>query len=287
MIYLNATVNHYNIKLQMILKITDDFDLNKIAESGQCFRWFLLPDGGYLIPHRDYSLIIRKVSGKDTYELSCSEEEYKKIWAPYLDMENDYSHIRSLIPQKKDPFLYEASESQKGIRILKQDFFETLISFIISQNRNIPAIKRSIELLCESCGDERIAPDGSKYFAFPSAERIAKLSPDELDACRLGYRCRYIHETAFQVANGQIDIDGFEKLSDDECMEKLLSITGVGKKVASCVLLFGLHRIDAFPIDVWIKRILENEYKDGYPMEDYRPYNGIYQQYMFAYYRGK
>ena len=279
----------------MKLQITDDFDLNKIAESGQCFRWFLQDDGSYIVPHRDRCLQIRNLSGQE-YELSCSKDEYRDIWYHYLDMATDYTAVRSLIPKDSDPFLHEAAESQKGIRILRQDLWETLISFIISQNRNIPAIKNSIELLCRLCGKKLVVPngqgfhspsrpDGSVLYAFPSPEALASLSLEQLDACKLGYRTRYIHETAVGVCNGTIPLDGYEALSDEECMERLLSITGVGKKVASCVLLFGLHRVDAFPIDVWVKRILENEYKDGYPMEDYRPYNGIYQQYMFAYYR--
>ncbi len=271
----------------MKLQINDDFDLKKIANSGQCLRWWEQPDGSYMNPHHKNCLIIRPLAEENVpvYELSCDEKDYAEIWSHYLDMETDYSHVRSLIPEKKDPFLYSASESQKGIRILRQDLWETLISFIISQNRNIPAIKRSIELLAESCGDKKTAPDGTEYYSFPTPEAVAALSPEQLDTCRLGYRCRYIHETAVGVVNGTIDLNSFDALSDDECMERLLSITGVGKKVASCVLLFGLHRIDAFPIDVWIKRILENEYKSGYPMEEYRPYNGIYQQYMFAHYR--
>ena len=282
----------------MRLKIADDFDLKKIADSGQCFRWSELPSGAYFIPYRDRSLIIKKISDEATgfgtsesygalYELSCDESEYQNIWSPYLDMDEDYAKIRALVDPKKDAFLHEAATSEQGIRILRQDLWETLISFIISQNRNIPAIKRSIELLCKSCGELMTDAEGSAYYSFPSPEAVAALSPEELDACRLGYRCRYIHETAIGVVDGSISLDGYDALSDDECMERLMSICGVGKKVASCVLLFGLHRIDAFPIDVWIKRILENEYKDGYPMEDYRPYNGVFQQFMFAYYRKK
>ncbi len=276
----------------MILKTGDDLDLEKIAESGQCFRWRKLEDGAYMIPSRDRCLIIKK-TGEETaegvaeYELDCTRDEYDSIWSDYLDMGLEYSHIRALVDKKKDPFLYEACRQQQGIRILKQDLWETLISFIISQNRNIPAIKRSIELLCEMCGKTQKSSRGDEFFTFPEPEDVAKLSMEKLDACRLGYRSRYIHDTACGVVEKTISADkaDFDGLTDEECMEKLMSITGVGKKVASCVLLFGLHRIDAFPVDVWIKRILENEYKNGYPMEDHRPYNGIYQQYMFAYYR--
>lgn len=270
----------------MNLQITDDFDLKKIADSGQCFRWYEKEDGSYVIPHLGSCLLIRHISGTE-YELSCTADEYHAIWAPYLDMETDYAGVRSRIPRDSDPFLYRASESQKGIRILRQDLWETLISFIISQNRNIPAIKNSIELLCALCGDSITAPDGSTIHAFPAPEAVASLTPEQLDSCKLGYRTRYIHETAAGVVSGSISLDGYDSLTDEKCMERLMSITGVGKKVASCVLLFGLHRVDAFPIDVWVKRILENEYKDGYPMEEYRPYNGIYQQYMFAYYRNE
>ena len=268
----------------MILTFKDDLNLKQIADSGQCFRWEELPDGGFRVPHKDSCLIIKKLSA-DSYELSCDEAEYERMWKDYLDADTDYSSIRGRISKKKDPFLYAAATDQQGIRILKQDPWEALISFIISQNRNIPAIKRSIELLCERAGKLRKDPEGGKYYSFPTAKSINEMSDAALAECRLGYRDEYIRRTATAVCKGSLDIDGLMLCSEEEAFERLISLHGVGKKVASCVMLFGLHFVNAFPIDVWVKRILENEYPQGYPMEEYAPYNGIYQQYMFAYYR--
>ena len=268
----------------MILEFKDDLDLKKTADSGQCFRWEELKDGGYRVPHKDSCLIIKKMS-EDSYELSCDESEYERLWKDYLDAGTDYRSIRGRISKKKDPFLYAAAEDQQGIRILKQDPWEALISFIISQNRNIPAIKRSIELLCERAGGLCKDPDGREYYSFPTAGAINKMSDTALSECRLGYRDEYIRRTAAAVCDGSLDLNGLMRCSEEEAFDKLIALHGVGKKVASCVMLFGLHFVNAFPIDVWVRRILENEYPNGYPMKEYAPYNGIYQQYMFAYYR--
>ena len=160
-----------------------------------------------------------------------------------------------------------------------------LITFIISQNRNIPAIRRSVELLSEMCGDRRIDSAGLAYYAFPGPEAVAALSQEDLSDCRLGYRCRYVHAAARAVLSGQIDPEHLRQADDGEAMTALTGLFGVGVKVASCVALFGLHHLDAFPVDVWMKRIMKEQYPEGYPYEEYSPYNGIYQQYMFAWYR--
>ena len=160
-----------------------------------------------------------------------------------------------------------------------------LVSFIISQNKNIPAIRRSIELLTEACGEPKYDQRGELFYAFPTPEALAELGEDELRGCSLGYRCRYVHAAADAVLNGVIDLDSLKEADEEHTIRSLCGLFGVGVKVANCVSLFGLHHIDAFPVDVWVKRILANEYPDGYPYERYRPYNGVYQQYMFAYYR--
>ena len=268
----------------MILEFSDDLDLKKIADSGQCFRWEELEDGSFKVPHKDSCLIIKKLTD-NSYDLSCDDKEYELVWKDYLDADSDYSRIRSRISKKKDPFLYAAAADQQGIRILKQDPWEALISFIISQNRNIPAIKRSIELLCERAGKKRKDPLGKAYYSFPTAKAINAMPAEALAECRLGYRDEYIKRTAAAACDGSLDINALAECSEEEAFDKLISLHGVGKKVASCVMLFGLHFINSFPVDVWVKRILENEYPHGYPMEEYAPYNGIYQQYMFAYYR--
>ena len=268
----------------MVLGIADDFDLTRIAESGQCFRWEPAPDGGYRVLNRASCLYVRKL-GERAFEFECDEAQFEETWRGYFDLAEDYAAIRSRVDPEEDPFLWRALEQEKGIRILRQDPWETLVSFIISQNKNIPAIRRSVNLLSEACGRRLEDARGEGYFAFPDPESVATLSEEQLKACGLGYRWGYVHAAADAVASGALDLEALRSACDEEAIAALTGLRGVGVKVASCVALFGLHHIDAFPQDVWVKRILENEYPQGYPFEKYSPYNGIYQQYMFAYYR--
>lgn len=268
----------------MIINIQDDFDLGKIAESGQCFRWQKRDENKYWIPHGDTSLTIEKLS-EEEYCLDCSQEEYDSIWKDYFDMDEDYRQIRARIDAAQDPFLWAAAEHEKGIRILRQQPWEALVSFIISQNRNIPAIKKSIELMAAMAGERRTDFAGNNYYSFPSPEAILEIGETGLSECKLGYRSKYVLAAAEAVSAGQFQAAELMALDSAVSLARLMTLYGVGEKVATCVLLYGLHHLDAFPIDVWVRRILENEYPQGYPFERYRPYNGVYQQYMFAYYR--
>ena len=268
----------------MIVSITDDFDLDRIADSGQCFRWSRTDDGSCRIIAGESCLNITALDdGK--YELDCTEEAFHHFWYDYFDLDEDYRSIRGRVDPAGDPFLWQAAEHEQGIRILRQDPWEMLITFIISQNRNIPAIRRSVELLSEICGRKLQDAGGRGYYGFPSPAAVASLSEKELADCRLGYRCKYIHAAAEAVLGGAIDLDSLKNADEQTAIPALTGLYGVGVKVANCVSLFGLHHTDAFPIDVWMKRILEEQYPDGYPFEQYSPYNGIYQQYMFAWYR--
>ena len=270
----------------MIAEIKDDFDLRRIHESGQCFRWEPIGEDSFRIPFRGRCLRIEK-RGEHTYLLDCTEEEYTRIWKPYFDLDENYACIRSMVDPREDPFLFHAVCAQTGIRILRQDFWETLVSFIVSQNRNIPLIRRSVERLCRTAGERRIDRAGEEFFTFPTAEAVLALTQEELLTCALGYRWRFVRAAAEYVCRETLDAEIFRGVSDDEALAQLQKICGVGVKVASCVALFALHRTDAFPIDVWVRRVLQNEYPQGYPFEKYRPYNGIFQQYMFACYRSK
>ena len=300
----------------MKIRLTDDFDVRRIAQSGQCFRWNMIDDDTCRIVYAGRCLYMRtpakgklplrgtqaaqradfdcvssartETPAQDTLtlELDCDEQEYAEIWAPYFDMDENYAAIRARIDRDSDAFLYEASEHQKGIRILRQEPWEALISFIISQNRNIPAIKNSIELLSRRAGERRTDRRGKEYYTFPTPEAVLALSDEELKDCRLGYRDAYVRRAAEQVVSGELDLEALKNADDETAMNTLTAMYGVGKKVASCMLLYGLHHLNAFPIDVWVKRILADYYPEGYPFEKYAPYNGVYQQYMFAYYRG-
>lgn len=268
----------------MVSAIADDFDLTRIAESGQCFRWEQVSDGSYRVLNREKCIYTRR-TGENTFEFDCNNAQFEKTWYDYFDLAGDYAAIRSRVNPEEDPFLWHALDQEKGIRILRQDPWEMLVTFIISQNKNIPAIRRSVNTLCKMCGKRLEDVRGEGYFSFPDPESVVLLSEDQLKACGLGYRWSYVHAAADAVASGALDLEGLRSAGEEEANASLMRLRGVGAKVASCVALFGFHYTNAFPKDVWIKRILENEYPDGYPFEKYTPYNGIYQQYMFAYYR--
>lgn len=267
--------------------ISTQFDIDQIAESGQCFRMTKVFDNVYGLIFRGRYIELSKkgilADGSSVVELSCEQEEFDIIWKDYFDINTDYSDILKMI-DKDDEFLCRAADYGQGIRILRQDPWEMIISFIISQRKSIPAIRTSIERLASKCGDRIETPRGAAY-SFPSAEQILSLSRSELDECGLGYRSKYITEISRRVVSGDFDVYALDKLSDEELKKELLNIYGVGVKVANCVMLFGYHRVDSFPEDVWIKRALGSFYPDGFPYEKYPGCAGIMQQYIFFYIR--
>ncbi len=267
----------------MKIKIDDDFDLEKIADSGQCFRFNKFGDG-YSVTASDKHLFVKEISPSE-YEFDCSKDDFDNFWKSYFDLDVSYRDIRGRI-DKDDEYLKRAAAYGEGIRILRQDPWEMLISFIISQRKNIPAIKASIEKLCALVG-HKIEKNaiGDNIYAFPTPGEIAKLSDKELSSCGLGYRDKYVRKAALDVLNGEAELYKWQDLTDDDLMERLLKLFGVGVKVANCEILFGYHRLDAFPKDVWINRVLESKYPKGFNFERYKPYNGVMQQYLFFYSR--
>ncbi len=221
----------------MILTINDDLDLAKIADSGQCFRWDREEDQSYRILHRSNCLYAASL-GSNKYEFSCSDAEFNTIWRDYFDLNEDYASIRSRIDRETDPFLWEAAEHEKGIRILRQDSWEMLITFIISQNRNIPAIRRSVQLISEACGQKKLDSRGREYYAFPKPDALASLDDETLTACRLGYRCKYVHAAATAVSEGSLKLENLMHEEEEQTLKTLTAIYGVGIKVANCVSLF-------------------------------------------------
>ncbi|MDD6684567.1 MAG: DNA glycosylase [Lachnospiraceae bacterium] len=282
------------------IELEDDLDLNKIADSGQCFRWKRLDDRYYRITAFGRVLYLREK--ENILQASCTEEEFWKIWGGYLDFPTCYRQIRKRIPEE-DRFLTAAADYGKGIRILRQDPFETLITFILSQRKNIPAIQSCVEKLCRVAGDFLGNFDGEDVFSFPTEEQLLRLRcrkcGDQLcswkekgeESCSLGYRMPYIRETVRQWtelagADGQKGPrESLQKLSDENLLNRLMEFKGVGVKVASCTALFGFHRLDFFPVDVWIGRVLKEQYPEGFDRSLYAPFAGVIQQYMFYYYR--
>lgn len=284
----------------MRIAFNDDLDLTMIADSGQCFRWEKINDDPvtYRIIAGGRVLFI-STPGEGLLDLSCSENVFHSFWSTYLDSGTDYAGIRNTI-DPKDSYLRQAAAFGRGIRILSQDPWECLISFIISQRKNIPAIRSSIEKLCRAVGREMIpGPSEIRWlkehntdpafakdlFAFPTPEEILSLDKERLDSCSVGYRAPYIRKAAEDITAGKTDLAEYSSLSDAELLSQLMQLYGVGKKVASCVSLFGFHRLDFFPIDVWMERVLKEHYENVFPFERYAPYNGVMQQYMFYYAR--
>ena len=253
-----------------------DLDIAKIADSGQCFRLTPAASGVWQLVARGRVLEIGELP--DGAELRCSPREYEAVWRSYFDLDTVYERFRTAVPEE-DLFLRSAVRWGEGIRILRQDAWEMLVTFLISQRKNIPAIAGSVERLCRLCGE----PLGEGHYAFPTAERVAALSLAELNGCSLGYRSPYVQAAAQLTASGQLDLGALSEADDDALLKALLGVPGVGPKVANCVMLFGFYRLSGFPRDVWINRMIDTEYGGTFPLEPYRGFEGVIQQYIFYY----
>ena len=265
----------------MITITNTDFNIRKIAESGQCFRLNPNSSGGYTLVAN--SRVLQLWDTESGCQIDCTQAEFDEHWRAYFDLDTDYAAIRAWA-DPEDAFLQQACAYGTGIRMLRQDPWEMLVSFIISQRKNIPAIKFCVEVLCTRYG-EPIEHAGETYFAFPSAETLAALDEAHLLACSLGYRAKYVLSAARMIASGALDLSAIAELDDEALNAALLTVSGVGEKVANCVLLFGYHRLSRFPRDVWINRIEAQEYGGAFPLERYPDTAGALQQYIFYYAR--
>ncbi len=244
-------------------------------DCGQCFRWNADAEGKYRGVASGKAAVVWAEAGRTYIECAAGDIYF---WRDYLDMETDYAEARRSI--EVCDYLRECAAYGEGIRILRQDKWEALCSFIISQCNNIPRIKGIVEKLCSLYGEPVEAPWGEAR-AFPTAERVADLSEEALAPLRSGYRAPYILAAARAVAGGDIDLDATALLPCGEARAELKKLNGVGDKVANCVVLFGLHQLDAFPVDVWIKRALASNMPKGFDPSSLGKYAGLAQQYMF------
>lgn len=271
-------------------------DMDQIARSGQCFRFERKKGPGDIFSIAAAEHYVEAAKEEDCFLFSCSEEEFHRIWAGYFDLETDYGDYKSHVASD-DTYLKEAVKWGWGIRILKQDLWEILITFLISQNNNITRIKNSVLKLCTQFGEQRkgvglsCLADGTYveeeclYHTFPSPEAIKAAGLRGLSSLSLGYRDKYILSVAEFASEPEGKAWLMELMEADykKAHEMLLKQYGIGKKVADCVCLFGLHHVGAFPIDTHVKQILKSHYPQGFPLERYQGYAGILQQYMFYY----
>ena len=278
-------------RTDMVIRETDlgvavsgvsDFDLPRIFECGQCFRWNASDNGVYTGVAFGRAARIRRRG--DEILISGTAADFDGVWRDYFDLDLDYAAIRRSLCI--NDYMRDASEFGAGIRILRQDMWEALCSFIVSQNNNIGRIKKIIARLCEKYG-EPVDSDGETYYTFPTAQALAGASVSDIFSCGTGFRAKYISDAAKRVASGETDLEYISSLSDEKSVEELTKICGVGPKVANCTLLFGFYRLASFPIDVWIRRVLDKYYKNGIDLGDLGSYAGVAQQYLFYYERYK
>ena len=264
----------------MLISIQDDFDLKKIAHSGQCFRVRRFEDDSYRFMTGEHILYIRwEMEGQ--FYVSCDAEEWEKVWWPYFDFDRRYSEM---FEQNRDkhPFVREAMMFGRGLRILRQDPWEMLVSFIISQRKSIPAISRSVEMLAEKFGHPIDTPRET-VFTFPTPGEMEKASSDELKECGLGYRVRYVLDAIHKTSEGMLDMEALSAYNDTHLLESLQQVAGIGKKVANCVALFGYGRSACAPVDVWITRAIKDECGGQSPFPLFGDNAGVIQQYVFYY----
>lgn len=272
-----------------VMAIIPDFDPVHTFESGQCFRWFRQPDGSYTGMVGGEVLNVSQHEGEILFK-GTDANRFRRFWHDYFDLGRDYGKVKNDLGS--DAVLKKAVNFGWGIRILRQDIWEILISFIISANNRIPMIMKVIENICRMYG-ERIEGEGEHY-AFPAPDRLAESQKEKLEMCRAGFRCKYIKKAAQMVCDGEVDIYGLRNLSAQQAREELKKIPGVGDKVADCVLLYSGTKYDIFPTDVWIKRIMETLYFKRpasikeihrFAYDRFGDLAGFAQQYLFYYAR--
>lgn len=284
---------------RVAIKLGGNFDVGKIFDCGQCFRFDRVENSTHAVEYSGvaYGRAVSFAQDGDTlYIYNSTTEDYENIWRRYLGLDVDYRLIDEYLLSRTDSIPFsEAVSYGEGIRILGQDPEEAIISFIISQNNNIPRIKQIIERLSANCGAPIDIPEEmeahlsgrSSLCTFPTAHSLLSLGVDGLFAARTGFRAKYIYDAAEKLTSGEICLDKLLSLdSTAEGLEYLCRIKGVGPKVASCILLFSCGRYDAFPVDVWIKKAMTRYFPENdFSPEIFGKYAGIAQQYLFYYER--
>ncbi|MDD6797623.1 MAG: DNA glycosylase [Clostridia bacterium] len=276
------------------LKITDvkDFDIEQTLECGQCFHFNMIDDHDYAISA--YGRLLHVAQDENSVVLYDTDEtDFFEIWNTYFDLGRDYAAIKEHL-LKYDDKLSEAISAMGGVRILNQEFFETLMSFIISQNKQIPHIKQIVAAISAKYGKYLGTIAGTDYYSFPDCHTLHENACEEaFRECKTGFRAPYLWDAVENVCSGNVSEERLRNAEITDCLNELMTIKGVGSKVASCVALFSLGKTAAFPVDVWIKRMMEQMYYDGkdtpkktieeFAVNHFGEYGGYAQQYIFYY----
>lgn len=274
----------------VIVENVKDFNPVHIFECGQCFRWFKREDGSFTGIAKGKVINVLYFENKLVIKNS-NIQDFIDIWFDYFDLGRDYSEIKAIL--SKDETMKKAIEFGSGIRLLKQEIWETLVSFVISANNRIPMIMKVVASISKEYG-KAIIYDNFKFYSFPGVDKISESSVEELEVCKAGFRCKYISLTSQFVKEGTIDLNGLGSLTTGNARDELMRLPGVGPKVADCVLLYSGTKYDVFPTDVWVKRVMEELYFNRqasfkeiqqFSNENFGDLSGFAQQYLFYYAR--
>lgn len=278
----------------IIVTEIQDFNLAQTLECGQCFHFEKTGEMEYAVVHQKRLLHIKQ-EGNRLFCRNTTTDEFETVWRDYFDLDRDYDRIKRCLVQS-DKRLEDAVHTNYGMRILNQQFEETLMSFIISQNKQIPHIKKIVREISEKYGDYLGTINDMEFYAFPDREQLKRISVEDYRACKAGFRAPYLFDASEKLSESGFDMTELKNAGYEKAKEKLLTIKGVGEKVANCVLLFSLGYRNAFPVDVWIKRIMEQMYfgkSTGnqeivqFAKKRFGEYGGYAQQYLFYYERNK
>ncbi|CEQ28920.1 DNA-3-methyladenine glycosylase family protein [Paraclostridium sordellii] len=277
---------------KVILEGVSDFNPKHIFECGQCFRWKDQGDGSYTGVAKGRVINVFR-EGDTIYLKNTNLEDFNNIWKDYFDLDTDYSKIKNEL-RNMDEYLEKATEFGWGIRLLRQDPWEMIISFIISSNNRIPMIQKAIKNLSREYGTYIGSYEGEDYYDFPTPQQLSKASIEEIRACSTGFRDKYIKSTTEEVIKNNDDVYSYRNLSTEDCIKELLKFNGIGPKVGDCIALFGMQKYDTFPVDVWVKRVMQEFYVEDdmslpkirkYAIDKFGDLSGFAQQYLFYYAR--
>lgn len=271
----------------MNIKVDRSYDIKDIMECGQAFRYTRLEDHVYEVIA--FGQRIRVKQKRNDVWMSCSELAYQQLWQTYFDLSSDYLRMQEELI-KVDHRMAAYIDRKPGIRILRQEAFEMLITFILSQNKSMPQIKQLVARICETYGDV-IKDNYGDYYAFPRPEQLSEVEDAEFRSLKVGFRAPYLVDAIGKVVSGEVDLEALNNMTTEDARNSLLTIKGVGRKVSDCVLLFAYHRMDVFPLDVWMKRAVSHLYYQDekvsdqqmltFAAEKFGNLSGIAQQYLF------
>lgn len=273
------------------IELKNNFNLDSTVTCGQIFRYYKLEDNSYDIILKDRVINVYK---KDNYIIASSnnEDDLEIVVRNYFDLDNDYENINKYLLEK-DSLLKDAIMFSCGLMMIRQDPFETLIEYIISANNGVPNITSALNNIAKRYG-KKVLFNKKEYYLFPSYKDLKDVTKEDFRECKVGFRDKYLESIVYKLNNNIINLDDFNKLDSNEAMDKLMKNNGIGPKVASCILLFAYQRYDVFPVDTWVKKIMESNYNiigekniREFASKTYGKYSALAIQYLFNYSRNK